>query len=958
MPLREAPDRRGRSQRGSVGLLERESALRVIDEALDAAMFGSGQAVLFEGHPGIGKTRLHEAALDRGRERGLRILRAAGAELEREISLGVAGQLLAAQLRLLSPRRRKEVLDQAPDRIKALAGMSGPLEPAGPGDLSISHGLFSLIATADEATPTLIAIDDLHWSDAASLEFVLYLLHRLDELPLAIVMSRRHEPASEGLDRIATHPQVAIVRLSPLGQDAVAELARETLGDRTTEDLVASCYEATAGNPFYLRELLQALRQEAVGDSAELARHAKALVPEAVIRSLRVRVGRLGTAAIALARALAVLGDDTPLRLAASLAGLSIAEAAAAADALAGVEILLGREPLRFIHSLVRHAIANDIPASERASRHLDAARKLIEDGSGSERVAAHLLLGRAEGAAWVVEQLRIAAREARGRAAHDSAVRYLERALAEPPPLELAGEVLGELGAAEAAAGLPAAPDHLEEAIANTADGYKRARLYLQRGHALIGEGEYERAADAFERGSAELATGTRNDPDALECSDELQAGYTVAAGLVDKLRPQAARRSAELLERALAAGSPSHGQRLLLAQASMHASLAGDSPERVVELAERGWDGGELLRRDTSDGIAWLMVASSVCQAGELERSIEIADEVLADAQRRGSPLAFATASYFRATPERWQGRINAALADLEQAWAARRFGWRRFSRSSAANYCLSLIETDELDRAEEVLLEEGPLDVVRDLEDARRLYALAELRLAQGRHRDAFAAAVKAGEEIEATVTVWAYCPWRSTAAQAALALGDTERALELAETALEVSERTGGLHARVRALRVLGLCEQGDRHLELLRQAAELGATGPPRLESIRALADLGAALRRANQRAAAREPLQRAADLALRGGARALHERARTELAATGARPRRMALTSGPASLTPSERRIAELAAGGNSNREIAQMLFVTPKTVEYHLRNAYRKLDIESRRELARVLVA
>src|SRR5581483_30183 len=216
MPMREVSDRRGRAQRGSAGLLEREPALRVIEAALDAAVAGSGGALLFEGHAGIGKTRLHEAALDRGRARGMRVLRAAGAELEQEISLGVAGQLLSAQLRELSPGRRRTVLAQAPERIKSLAGVALTERPAGPDDLSVSHGLFSLIATVDETSPVLIAIDDLHWSDAASLEFILYLLHRLDELPVAIVMARRHEtdaPASEVLDRIATHPRVATQQL-------------------------------------------------------------------------------------------------------------------------------------------------------------------------------------------------------------------------------------------------------------------------------------------------------------------------------------------------------------------------------------------------------------------------------------------------------------------------------------------------------------------------------------------------------------------------------------------------------------------------------------------------------------------------------------------------------------------------------------------------------------------------
>ncbi len=183
-----------------------------------------------------------------------------------------------------------------------------------------------------------------------------------------------------------------------------------------------------------------------------------------------------------------------------------------------------------------------------------------------------------------------------------------------------------------------------------------------------------------------------------------------------------------------------------------------------------------------------------------------------------------------------------------------------------------------------------------------------------------------------------------------------LGDRDRALEIAGEALARAERTDVLHLRIRARRVLGLCEQGTRGLRSLRAAVRLGSDAPPRLETMRALVDLGAALRRENRRSDAREPLERAADMASRGGAVALSQRARVELAAAGARPRRDALLSGPGSLTPSERRIAELAATGQSNREIAQALFVTPKTVEYHLRNAYRKLDIQTRGELAGVL--
>jgi DNA-binding CsgD family transcriptional regulator len=359
-------------------------------------------------------------------------------------------------------------------------------------------------------------------------------------------------------------------------------------------------------------------------------------------------------------------------------------------------------------------------------------------------------------------------------------------------------------------------------------------------------------------------------------------------------------------------------------------------------------------------SDGnpqwIGWRLVTAAFLLNGELESSLEVSQAALEEARRHAWPLAFATASYVRGLPLLWQGQVTDALADLELARDARRYGWQQFARSAAAHYALCLIERAELDQAQAVLDEDGPLDEPQDIEDVLRLYSLAELRVAQSRPREALDAALAVGDIGERTVGYLGYCEWRGTAAQAALMLGDRDRALAFAGDALARAERTDVFHLRVRARRIIGLCEPGTRGVRSLRTAARLASNGPARLETTRALVDLGAALRRDNRRSDAREPLERAADLARRGGAVALSERARVELAAAGARPRREALLSGPASLTPSERRIAELAATGQSNREIAHALFVTPKTVEYHLRNAYRKLDIQTRRELAQAL--
>ncbi|HTP20922.1 MAG TPA: AAA family ATPase [Solirubrobacteraceae bacterium] len=935
--------------------MERDDLLRAITAVLDAVQQGTGQALLLEGHAGMGKTRLHEAALDDARHRGVRVLRAAGAELEQNLAFGVAGQLVRALLTELPPAGRRAFLADAPERVRSLAGAGqDPLEPADPGDLTMSHGLFSVMAGAAEVRPTLLAIDDLHWCDVASLEFVLYVLHRLDELPVSLVMTRRPAvavEAADALDRISSHPRVRVESLRPLGVEAVEELTRSALGARTDPAVVEACIDVTNGNPFYVHELLLELGDEEDLRGAALMRRARGLAPDAVTRSLRVRVGRLGPAAAALARAMAILGDDVPLRRAAALAGLPTDAATAAADALAGVEIVLAREPLRFVHPLVQHAIEQDIPLFERASRHLDAARLLHADGADVERVAAHLLLGHAGGDPWVVEQLRAAAREAR---AAQPAVRYLERALAEPPPAARRPDVLAELGATEAALGRPAAAERLAQAAAASSDPQRRAELGLQLGRALDAQARPEEAASAYDAALRELPASSE-DPDELELHDQLEASYISSASTVPDLQPVALERSARVVENAVK-GPRTQGQRLLLAQAALHATTTGESAHNAIELTERAWDGGRMLNQAEPHSIGWRLVQAAFLLNGELESALEVADAALDDARRHAWPLAFATASYVRGLPLLWQGRVTDALADLESARDARRYGWQQFARSAAAHYALCLIERGDLEQAHDVLGEDGPMAEPQDLEDVLRLYSLAELRLAQSRPDEALDAALSVGDIGERTVGFLGYCPWRGTAAQAALMLGDRARAIELAGEALARAERTDILHLRIRARRVLGLCEQGTRGLRSLRAAVRLGSDAPRRLETVRALVDLGAALRRENRRSDAREQLERAADMARQGGAIALSERARIELAASGARPRREALLSGPGSLTPSERRIAELAATGQSNREIAQALFVTPKTVEYHLRNAYRKLDIQTRGELAGAL--
>jgi DNA-binding CsgD family transcriptional regulator len=267
---------------------------------------------------------------------------------------------------------------------------------------------------------------------------------------------------------------------------------------------------------------------------------------------------------------------------------------------------------------------------------------------------------------------------------------------------------------------------------------------------------------------------------------------------------------------------------------------------------------------------------------------------------------------------------------------------------------------VEAGELDEAQallDLLPQEGwPAGVATVLIPAAR----GRLRLAQGRAADALADFQACQALFSAGV--WGmpiretgYVHGRSGAALALLRLGERQEACDLADAELADVRVFGAPRALGIALRTAGLASGGPEGLALLRESVAALDSSPALLERARSLAELGAALRRRGERAAAREPLARALELAARCGARPLATRARDELIAAGARPRRPWRT-GVDALTPSELRIARLAADGRSNREIAGELYVTLKAVEGHLAHAYAKLGIGGRDQLPRAL--
>jgi DNA-binding CsgD family transcriptional regulator len=255
-------------------------------------------------------------------------------------------------------------------------------------------------------------------------------------------------------------------------------------------------------------------------------------------------------------------------------------------------------------------------------------------------------------------------------------------------------------------------------------------------------------------------------------------------------------------------------------------------------------------------------------------------------------------------------------------------------------------------------EQLLATVHLDEVQEGHRNTYLCAKGRMYLESGRPDKALAEFHAAGEAAGSLgIENPAFSPWRSHAALALHRLQRIDEARGLARQELELSRRWGAPRAIGISLRALGLIEGGADGEQLLREAVEVLGSSPARLEHARALIDLGAALRRANSRSEARKHLREGVDLAHQCGATAFVNRGNEELAATGAHPRKVML-SGLESLTASERRVAQMAAEDVSNKEIAQALFVTVKTVEVHLSRVYRKLDIQSRRELAGALSA
>jgi DNA-binding CsgD family transcriptional regulator len=937
---------------GSAPLLGRDRELALIGELCERAAQGRGGVMLIEGPPGIGKSTLLQAARELGDEAGLQVAVARGSELEREFAYGLVRQLADPILRAHPPAGRRALLDGAAalaapalglvaDRA-AVAAASGEWPEVEKG--AAFHGLYWFFANLAEHVSLLVSIDDAHFADAPSLRFVSYLARRVGDLPLAVLVATRAGATGENeavLEQLADEPDCTTIRVPPIGAEHVGAMVGAVFETAVEERFIDAVQRATGGNPFLVRELLLAAKAEGIEPRGVEADRVEKLGPGSVARAVRRRIEELPGVALGLAQAIAILGDGVELRVAAALAGLEAAAAAGSVADLEAIEILVSDDDrLRFRHPILRAALYESVPAARRGLEHTRAARLLSQRGA-SEQAAAQLLRSPAGGEPWMIDVLRNAARDALAAGSPDSAVAYLERALAEPSEGSDRAEHLRELGLAEAAAGHPQAVQHLRAAIDGFVDPVARAttarKLARTLSEALLLGEAAAVLVDAIEQlGDRDRELWLLLESDLHDVARR-DFGSREFAGRLARIVPTLR--------------GETHGERTALAQWSSSAMLGqARTAEEAARLAEQvAANVVELELELPGPGS----LIHTLIAAERLEAADRLIAQLLERARAGGLAQMLARALGLRSHLARARGSITDADADGRLALELCRQHEARPPAMILAALIPALLERGDADDAQ-AALEQGSLEGT--LPDAMNfnlaLFARGRLRLAQGRIAEAIDDLHQLGARYEQWGIGRPIPPWRSLLARAYWANGDPREARVWAERELAAASEWETPRAIGIARLTLGLVADGAAGLGPLQQAVAALEDSPARLELAHALVELGAALRRANQRAMAREPLGRGMTLAAQCGADALAERAREELRAAGARPRRLVL-SGVEALTPSERRVAELAAAGQTNKQIAQALFISARTVETHVRHALQKLDITTRDQLA-----
>lgn len=916
------------------GPLERESELAALATALEAPCAGSGQLIVVEGGAGAGKSTLLDAAARLAAEGGLAVLRARGGELERAHPFGIVRQLFEPPLRRRDPDDRSDLLGGAARPAARLLGLddaAGPVADA----FAAAHAIFWLVAGLSARQPLLIAIDDAHWGDYSSLKAIEHLARRIDDLPVALLLTQRPmEPGAPAALLDALRGAAGAVRLdpAPLSVEAVSVLVRARWPE-SDDSTVNACQEATGGNPLLLAELLRALA--AASEPPGVAEVNTASIATLEERALR-RAGRVAPEASRLAQTMSVLGDGAPLAIAADLAGLEGEVASELALGLRRLEVLAVEDPVTFVHPLVRRSLYDGLAVPDRHRLHERAAELLGAAGAEVEACASHLAVLPPSGSVTVaVHQLR-AGESALDRAAPDEAITWLERGLAEEAPQPPRAILLARLGLARTALRDPAAIPVLQEAYHGGLDSELRLAVASELAYGLGTAGAWEQAAAVIDRADHDLGD-----------DQQARAGLAAIRATMERHDPQrvagfdARRAELEGLARGESAGA--NALATVLAAAAVYEGRVGAARQQL-SLARRG---ERLLRDVAAGGWAVPLLLMVPIMLDDMADAAALIDQTKRAAQASASALHSLTASACDAWLQARRGDLIGAQADLNPLLELSRDAGMPMMTANVAHFLIDvLIERDAACPAADAIDQlQIPPELLATWAGAMLLESLGRLRLARGRREAGIGDLLAAGQTLEALRVGPLVSCWRS---ELALAIGMQEpgEALTLVEAELELARSTGLPRPRGVALRALGsLRSRDDEGITRLQESVAILRDGPSRLEHARSMVALGGALRRAGRRREARAVLWPGLELAIACGADRLRRSAEEELRAAGSRRTRPGPT-GAQALTASETRVARLAAAGHSNVDIAQRLFVSVKTVETHLAHVYGKLGL------------